>query len=106
MRIGDWSSDVCSSDLIASVRRLRPILMTSIATVAGALPLMLATGAGAAARRSIGVVVVSGVSLATLITLLLIPILYLRLGRNTGSPQAVARKLDAELSRVNAGEGK
>ena len=67
---------------------------------------MLATGAGAAARRSIGVVVVSGVSLATLITLLLIPILYLRLGRNTGSPQAVARKLDAELSRVNAGEGK
>src|SRR3546814_21161908 len=97
MRISDWSSDVCSSDLI---------LMTSIATVAGALPLMLATGAGAAARRSIGVVVVWGVSLATLITLLLLPILYLRLGRNTGSPQAVARKLDAELSRENAGEGK
>src|SRR3546814_1996344 len=78
--------------------------MTSIATVAGALPLMLATGAGAAARRSIGVVVVWGVSLATLITLLLIPILYLRLGRNTGSPQAVARKLDAELSRERSEE--
>lgn len=105
-QLRDEGHDILEATRIASVRRLRPILMTSIATVAGALPLMLATGAGAAARRSIGVVVVSGVSLATLITLLLIPILYLRLGRNTGSPQAVARKLDAELSRVNAGEGK
>src|SRR3546814_1065928 len=70
---------------MAAVRRLRPILMTSVATVAWALPLMFASGAGAAARRSIGVVVVWGVSLATLITLLLIPILYLRFARNTGS---------------------
>jgi len=82
----------------AAVRRLRPILMTSIATVAGAVPLMLASGAGAAARRSIGVVVVFGVSLATLITLFLIPVLYSRLAKRTGSPLAVTRKLDAALA--------
>ncbi|PTQ11509.1 multidrug transporter AcrB [Sphingomonas oleivorans] len=82
----------------ASIRRLRPILMTSIATVAGAVPLMVASGAGAAARRSIGVVVVWGVSLATLITLFLIPLLYAMLARKTGSPEAVSRRLEAALA--------
>src|SRR3546814_1161084 len=80
-QLRDEGHDILEETRIASVRRLRPILMTSIATVAGALPLMLATGAVAAARRSIGVVVAWGVFLATLITLLLIPIFYLRLGR-------------------------
>jgi multidrug efflux pump len=79
--------------------RLRPILMTSIATVAGAVPLMLASGAGAAARTAIGVVVVWGVAIATLITLFLIPILYARLARYTDSPEAVSRKLEAQLAR-------
>lgn len=83
----------------ASKRRLRPILMTSIATVAGAVPLMLASGAGAAARQAIGVVVVWGVSISTLITLFLIPVLYSRLARYTGSPEAVSRKLEAQLAR-------
>ncbi|MDB5718316.1 MAG: efflux transporter permease subunit, partial [Sphingomonas bacterium] len=82
----------------AAARRLRPILMTSIATVAGAIPLMLASGAGAGARKAIGVVVVWGVSLATLITLFLIPILYLMLARRTESPQAVSRRLNAALA--------
>ncbi|GGE83543.1 efflux RND transporter permease subunit [Sphingomonas prati] len=81
----------------AAARRLRPILMTSIATVAGAVPLMLASGAGAAARRSIGVVVVWGVSIATLVTIFLIPLLYLLVARRTDSPQAVSRRLDAQL---------
>jgi multidrug efflux pump len=83
----------------ASSRRLRPILMTSIATVAGAVPLMLAGGAGAAARQAIGVVVVWGVSISTLITLFLIPVLYSRLARFTGSPQEVTRKLEAQLAQ-------
>jgi multidrug efflux pump len=72
--------------------------MTSIATVAGAVPLMIAGGAGAAARQAIGVVIVFGVSLSTLITLFLIPLLYSRLARYTGSPEAVRRKLEAELA--------
>jgi multidrug efflux pump len=83
----------------ASKRRLRPILMTSIATVAGAVPLMIASGAGAAARRTIGTVIVFGVSISTLITLFLIPLLYSRLARFTGSPLAVTRRLETQLDR-------
>jgi multidrug efflux pump len=71
--------------------------MTSIATVAGAVPLMIASGAGAASRAAIGTVVVWGVSLATLLTLFVIPTFYNRIARKTGSPNAVARRLDAEL---------
>jgi multidrug efflux pump len=83
----------------AATRRLRPILMTSIATVMGAVPLAIASGAGAAARGAIGVVIVFGVSLATLITLVLIPIIYARLARFTGSPDAVGRRLEAQLAQ-------
>jgi multidrug efflux pump len=86
------------------VRRLRPILMTSIATVAGAMPLMLASGAGAGARRAIGIVVVWGVSIATLFTLFLIPLLYVLMARKTGSPQAVSRKLDVALGTAQPAE--
>ena len=81
----------------ASARRLRPILMTSIATVMGAVPLVIVGGAGAASRTAIGIVIVFGVSIATFITLFLIPILYSRLARYTGSPEAVGRELDAAL---------
>lgn len=82
----------------AAVRRLRPILMTSIATVMGAVPLAIASGAGANARHSIGIVIVFGVSIATLITLVLVPVLYQALCRKTSSPQTVARRLAAALS--------
>ncbi|MBB3981779.1 multidrug efflux pump [Sphingobium fontiphilum] len=81
----------------AATRRLRPILMTSIATVIGAAPLIIRGGAGAAARQSIGVVIVSGVSFATLITLFLIPIIYSRVAGRTLSPQTVGRRLDSAL---------
>jgi multidrug efflux pump len=88
----------------AAARRLRPILMTSIATVAGALPLMFASGAGAAARNALGVIIVWGVSIATLITLFLIPVLYVMMARRTGSPEAVARRLQAALGREQPAE--
>jgi multidrug efflux pump len=100
-QLRDQGRDIGTAIREASARRLRPILMTSIATVAGAVPLMIASGAGAAARQAIGVVVVFGVSISTVITLFLIPILYSRLARFTGSPEAVSRKLEAQLS----GEG-
>ncbi|MGZ8335678.1 MAG: efflux RND transporter permease subunit, partial [Allosphingosinicella sp.] len=90
--------DIGTAIRAASRRRLRPILMTSIATAAGAVPLMIASGAGAAARTAIGVVIVFGVSIATLITLFLIPLLYSRLARFTGSPRAVTRKLEGQLA--------
>ena len=63
---------------------------------------MLASGAGAAARTAIGVVIVWGVSISTLITLFLIPLLYSRLARYTGSPLAVTRKLEAQLEHPPA----
>ncbi|APR53988.1 AcrB/AcrD/AcrF family protein [Sphingomonas koreensis] len=88
----------------ASARRLRAILMTSIAMAAGAVPLMFASGAGAAARQAIGVVIVFGVILATMITLFLIPILYSRLAKWTGSPQAVSRELEAAMGEPQAAE--
>ena len=56
--------------------RLRPILMTSIATICGAIPLVLSSGAGAAARNSIGLVIVGGMLIGTLFTIFVIPILY------------------------------
>lgn len=56
--------------------RLRPILMTSIATICGALPLVFADGAGAASRNSIGLVVVGGMIVGTIFTIFVIPVLY------------------------------
>ena len=66
----------------ASLLRLRPVLMTSVATVAGHFPLTLVTGAGAAARNSIGLIVVSGMAIGTLFTLLVIPTIYVLLAKN------------------------
>lgn len=60
----------------ASILRLRPILMTSVATVVGHFPLILASGAGAAARNSIGIVLVSGMFMGTIFTLFIVPVIY------------------------------
>jgi multidrug efflux pump len=103
-QLRDQGRDIGTAVREAAARRLRPILMTSIATVAGAVPLMLASGAGAAARTAIGVVIVWGVALATLITLFLIPLLYSRLARYTGSPLAVTRKLEGQLGAPQPAE--
>lgn len=60
--------------------RLRPILMTTGAMVLGAVPLALATGAGAESRQAIGWVIVGGMSVGTLLTLVVVPIIYLFIG--------------------------
>ncbi|HSR64412.1 MAG TPA: efflux RND transporter permease subunit [Xanthomonadaceae bacterium] len=80
--------------LEAAATRMRPILMTSIATIAGAMPLMLATGAGAGSRTSIGVVVVFGVALSTLLSLFVVPAFYLLLAPYTRSPDERTHALD------------
>jgi multidrug efflux pump len=77
----------------ATAIRLRPIIMTALATIMGALPLVLATGAGAESRRPIGVVIFTGVAFAALITLIVVPTFYMLLARRTGSPGRVAAKL-------------
>lgn len=61
----------------AATTRLRPVMMTSVATVVGHFPLVLATGAGAGARNSIGIVLVSGMIVGTFFTLFVVPAIYL-----------------------------
>ena len=66
----------------AAGTRLRPILMTSVATVAGHFPLVLASGPGAGARNSIGIVLVSGMIIGTLFTLFVLPAIYMLIARD------------------------
>jgi len=68
--------------LAASGTRLRPILMTTAATVMGHTPLILASGPGAGARNSIGIVLVSGMVIGTLFTLFVVPSIYLLVSKN------------------------
>ncbi len=79
----------------AALVRLRPVLMTSVATVAGHFPLTLVSGAGAAARNSIGIVIVAGMSLGTLFTLLVIPSIYVLIAKQHAGeePGAIGRDL-------------
>jgi multidrug efflux pump len=65
----------------AALTRLRPVLMTSAATICGHFPLTLVSGAGAAARNSIGITIVSGMALGTLFTLLVIPSIYVLIAK-------------------------
>ncbi len=66
----------------AALTRLRPILMTSGATIAGHFPLTLVTGAGAAARNSIGLVIVGGMAIGTMFTLFVLPSVYMLFARD------------------------
>ncbi|HZX80024.1 MAG TPA: efflux RND transporter permease subunit [Lysobacter sp.] len=78
----------------SSAVRLRPILMTSIATVVGAVPLVLAGGPGSASRAAIGIVVIFGVSFSTLLSLFIVPAFYVLLAKYTKSPEAVSQELE------------
>ena len=75
--------------------RLRPVIMTSLCTAGGAIPLILAFGAGAESRRTIGAVVFFGVTISVLLTLFLIPSIYALLARKTKSPEHITRIVEA-----------
>jgi multidrug efflux pump len=92
-QLRDEGKSVHDAVLEATVVRLRPILMTSIATALGAWPLAVATGAGAESRQALGVVIVGGVTLSTFVTLYAIPALYLLLAPLTKPIGAIAAKL-------------
>jgi multidrug efflux pump len=68
----------------AAITRLRPVLMTSGATIAGHFPLTLVTGAGALARNSIGLVLVGGMAIGTMFTLFVIPSIYMLIAKDHG----------------------
>ncbi|MFS1525710.1 efflux RND transporter permease subunit [Microbulbifer sp. 2304DJ12-6] len=85
----------------ASSTRFRPILMTGLTTIAGTIPLVLTSGAGAETRIAIGTVVLAGVLMATVFTLFIVPVAYQFIARGTGSPGAISRAIaEAESPAV------
>ena len=81
--------------------RFRPIIMTGLTTIAGAIPLILSSGAGAETRMVIGIVIFTGVAAATLFTLFIVPVAYGLLARHTSPPGAVAKRLAEEEKQVS-----
>jgi len=77
--------------------RLRPILMTSLSTIVGVLPLILGSGPGEASRLTIGVVIFSGMIFSTFFTLYVIPSIYLMISKNTQRIDAVEIELNKQL---------
>ena len=88
----------------AAMTRLRPVMMTMLSTVLGALPLILGSGAGAEARGAIGWVVFGGLGIATVFTLVLIPVIYSLLAPLSGPRAHAGIRLDGEL-RDHEAEG-
>jgi len=104
-QLRDQGRSITEAIIESSTLRLRPIIMTSIATAFGALPLVLWHGAGAGSRQTIGVVIFSGAMFATLLTLFVVPVIYGLLARFTKSPEYTARKIEAwEATEVKTDE--
>ncbi|WP_062357798.1 efflux RND transporter permease subunit [Pseudoxanthomonas mexicana] len=102
-QLRDDGSSVAQAIAESARVRLRPILMTSVATVVGAIPLVVAGGPGSASRATIGIVVIFGVTFSTLLSLYVVPAFYALLAPFTRSPEAVAHelsKLEAETPSV------
>ncbi|MEK9707080.1 MAG: efflux RND transporter permease subunit, partial [Alphaproteobacteria bacterium] len=97
-QLRDEGMEVRDAVLEASVLRFRPIVMTVISTILGAVPLVLATGAGAESRIAIGSVIVGGLGLALVLTLFLTPVLYNLLAGYSKPRLAIERALERELS--------
>jgi multidrug efflux pump len=94
-QLRDRGEEFVESVVKASTTRLRPVLMTSLCTVFGALPLLIATGAGAESRSSIGAVVVYGVAFSMLLTLIVVPAVYVLIAKNSHSPEYVAHLIES-----------
>ncbi|EHK74487.1 acriflavin resistance protein [Sinorhizobium meliloti CCNWSX0020] len=97
-QLRDRGQDVRSAIENAANIRLRPVMMTMIATVVGAVPLVLASGAGAEARIALGWVLVGGLGLAVVVTLYLTPVAYLVIARFTKPHADEERKLQEEMN--------
>lgn len=99
-QLRDSGMEFSKAIIEASVVRFRPIIMTGFTTLAGAIPLVLSSGAGAETRTVIGVVVLTGVASATIFTLFIVPVAYSLIARKTGAINDVARKIDEELKNA------
>lgn len=95
-QLRDKGMDFDKAIVEAAGVRLRPIIMTSAVAVAAAIPLIIASGAGAETRATIGVVIAAGVTSATFLTVYVVPSAYSLLARKTGSPGDTRRRLEHE----------
>ena len=99
-QLRDRGKNVHDAVIEAATIRLRPILMTSACTTFGALPLLLATGAGSESRQPIGIVIVFGVAISAVLTLFAVPALYAVLAGYTRSPEYVSRMIEKLRSKT------
>jgi multidrug efflux pump len=95
-QLRDAGRDVRGAVIEASVIRLRPIVMTVVSTILGAVPLVIATGAGAESRIAIGTVIIGGLAFASVLTLFLTPVLYDLLARFSRPRGTIEKRLVAE----------
>jgi multidrug efflux pump len=92
--------DKLNAVIEAATTRLRPILMTTAATVVGHFPLVLATGPGAGARNSIGIMLVSGMVIGTAFTLFVVPSIYMLVARNRVAAASRVRARDTRVPEL------
>ena len=98
----ETGKDKLQAVIEAASTRLRPILMTTAATVVGHFPLVLATGPGAGARNSIGIMLVSGMIIGTMFTLFVVPSIYMLVARRHVAAESEAAE---EVAPAAAGAG-
>ena len=79
--------------------RLRPILMTSLSTIIGVVPLIISFGPGAASRLTVGITIFSGMIFSTFFTLYVIPTIYTIIGKNTKNINSVEIELNKQLKK-------
>jgi len=89
----------------AAVQRLRPILMTSIATILGTLPIALALGAGAESRVSMGIAIIGGLVFSTFLTLFIVPAVYSYITRKTVTQERVHEPSEHPVQQRNGANG-
>lgn len=104
-QLRDKGYEVRDAILEGACLRFRPVLMTTISTIFGAIPLVIATGAGAESRAAIGMVILGGLIFATTLTLFIIPVLYNLLARFAKSTNAVEKELERQAAGTAGGSG-
>jgi multidrug efflux pump len=103
-QLRDRGREFVAAVVEAAAVRLRPVLMTSLCTAFGAVPLMIATGAGAESRQSIGAAVFFGTVVSLALTLFVVPALYVLIAKRTRSPEHVSRLIEKLVAAETAAE--
>ena len=96
-QIRSEGKDILNSVLQAAKLRFRPILMTSLSTIVGVIPLIIGSGPGEASRLTIGIVIFMGMIFTTFFTLYIIPVVYLAIGKGTVPIDSIEKQLKKEL---------